>query len=418
MSALDLRFRAATPADLDRILEIHIASFPDPRGIEERRRAFTANRFGALDDLVLAVRADEIVGQAFLFPLEAWFGGRSVQLGAIASLAVSPVARGQGIATALLAGLHVASDMRGDALTMLYAFRQRFYSKLGYGPSASRRRLNIDPASVPSSWCALARERVRRPHGEDKEAIFSAYARAATKTTGWLSRSTTVWERYLLDERRQFLVAEHPASEGGGIAGYVAFEMVQSAPNAATHLVVFEMASDNDMTRRALIGALALLRGQVFEIELELGASDVLEFALTDPDARRFGTPTVEHSLGTIVGGPMIRIEDIPRAIAARGYRADGAIDIVVRSDPEDTTAPREDLAVSARITSGHADVSIARAVSGALRTTRATLASLLYGGLLPSDAVRMGLAEADARTLARADAILGLPSPLPVDPF
>ena len=46
------------------------------------------------------------------------------------------------------------------------------------------------------------------------------------------------------------------------------------------------------------------------------------------------------------------------------------------------------------------------------------TIESLLYGGLRPSDAVRLGLADADARTLARADAILAMPPPSPVDPF
>ena len=225
MATEDLRFRAATTADLDRVLEIHVTAFPDTRGIEERRRNFTANRFGALDDLVVALRGDDIVGQAFLFPLEAWFGGRSVRIGAIASLAVAPEVRGQGIATALLTGLHVASDMRGDALTMLYAFRQRFYGRLGYGATSSRRRLAFDPASVPASWRALARARVRRVRGDDKEALTGAYARAATKASGWLTRSEAWWERHLAKERRQFLVADRPAREGGGLAGYVAFEV-------------------------------------------------------------------------------------------------------------------------------------------------------------------------------------------------
>ncbi len=418
MTTEDLRFRAATTSDLDRILEIHTASFPDPRPAAERLRSFTANRLGALDDLVLAVRSDEIVGQAFLFPLEAWFGGRAVQMGAIASLAVAPEARGQGIATALLAGLHVASDMRGDALTMLYAFRQRFYSRLGYGPTASRRRLAFDPESVPRSWIDVARARVRRPRFEDKEAILLAYARSATRASAWLTRTPELWDRHLARERRQFFVAEHPAQEGGGIAGYVAFELVQSATNAATTLVVEEIAADDDATRRALIGSLAWMRDQVATIEIEVAGSDPLELALTDPDAGRFGTATIEHDLGRIVGGPMVRIEDVPRAIEARGYRTDGTVDIVVHAGPSDAGGARNELAVSVRVADGHAEVSVARGVAGAIRTTLATLASLLYGGLRPSDAVRMGLADADGRTLGRADALLALPPPMPVDPF
>ena len=128
-------------------------------------------------------------------------------------------------------------------------------------------------------------------------------------------------------------------------------------------------------------------------------------------DGRRFGTESVEHDLGTIVGGPMLRIEDVPRALEARGYPADGALDVVVHGSSEE-------LAVSVRVRDGRAEVAAALGAAAALRTTRATLASVLYGGLRASDAARLGLLDADARTLARADAIFALPPIAPVDPF
>jgi predicted acetyltransferase len=419
MASDDLQFRAATPADLDRVLEIHLAAFPDARTEPERRRNFTASRFGRLEDLVLAERAGDIVAHAFLFPLAAWFGGRSVDVGGIASLAVAPEARGQGVATALLHHLHAASDMRGDALTMLYAFRQRFYARLGYGATSSRRRLAIDPASIPPSWRALARERVRRPRGEDRASILAAYVRAGTKASGWLTRSDAVWDRLLARERRQVLVADRaPSDRRGAVAGYVAFEIVQDEAHARTALRVEELAADDDATRLALVGALAAMRDQVAEIELEVDAADPLEAALVDPDGRRFGTAEVEHDLGTIVGGPMVRIEDVPRALEARGYAADGTFDVVLHEVDEEPSASGDDLAVSVRVEDGRAVVSAARGASGAIRTSRAALASLLYGGLRPSDAVRLGLADADPRTVVRADAILAMAPLAPVDPF
>lgn len=419
MAIEDLHFRAATTDDLDRVLEIHLVAFPDARAEAERRRNFTASRFGSLADLVLVERAGEIVGHAFLFPLKAWFGGRSVPLGGVASLAIAPEARGQGIGTALLRHLHRASDVRGDALTMLYAFRQRFYARHGYGTTASRKRLAIDPASVPASWRALAKGRIRRPRGDDKDAIAAAYARAAAKTSGWLSRGNTDWERQLARERRQFLVADRPASEGRpAVAGYVAFEVVQSEAHAATSIRVEELVADDDVTRLVLLGALAGMRDQVVEIELEVDAADPLELALVDSDGRRFGTDQVEHDLGSVVGGPMIRIEDVPRAIEARGYAAEGSFDVVVHAADGEVDGAGEEIAVSVHVAGGRAEVSAARAASGAIRTTKAALASILYGGLRLSDAVRLGLADADTRTLARADAILAVAPLAPVDPF
>lgn len=418
MATEDLRFRAATADDLERILEIHLAAFPDERTEEVRRRNFTANRFGGFDALVVAERGNDIVAQAFLFPLEGWFGARIVKIGAIASLAIAPEVRGQGVGTSLLQHLHVAADVRGDALTMLYAFRQRFYARLDYGTSMSRRRLTIDPRSVPASWRALARGRVRRPRGEDREAIRAAYARAGAKASGWLTRSEAFWDRQLARERRHFLVAERPAREGGGISGYTSFELHQEEPHAATLLVVDEIAADDDVTRLALVGALAALRDQVAYIELEVDAADPIELGLVDSDGGRFGTDRVEHDLGAVVGGPMVRVEDVPRAIEARGYACDGSLDVVVHAPEGGATGPGDEIAVSVRVVEGRAEVSAARGASAALRTTRATLATLLYGGLRPSDAARLGLADADSRTLVRADAIFAMPPMLPVDPF
>jgi len=402
MSTEDLRFRPATPDDVDAILELHFAAFTDERSATERRRNFTANPLGSLSDFVLALRGDDIVGQAFLFPLEAWFGGRAVRVGAIASLAIAPEVRGQGVATALLQHLHVTADVRGDAVTMLYAFRQRFYARLGYGTSCSRKRLAIEPNAIPASWRALARARVRRVRGEDKDLMMRAYVRAASRTSGWLTRSDTFWDRHLSRERRHFLVAD---------GGYVAFQLRQGEAHAATTLTVDELVADDDLTRQALLGALGSMRDQVAEIELEVDANDPLELALVDSDGRRFGTDAVEHDLGTIVGGPMLRIEDVQRALEARGYYADGTLDVVVHG-------AGEELAISVQVRDGRAEVSAALGAAAALRMTRATLASVLYGGLRASDAARLGLVDADARTLARADAVFALPPLAPVDPF
>jgi predicted acetyltransferase len=402
MSTEDLRFRPATDEDLDRILELHFAAFTDERSAPERRRNFTANPLGSLSDFVLALRGEDIVAQAFLFPLEAWFGGRAVRVGAIASVATAPEARGQGVATALLHHLHVSADVRGDALTMLYAFRHRFYARLDYGTSSSRKRLAIEPSSIPAAWRTLARACVRRARGEDKDLMMRAYVRAASRTSGWLTRTDAFWDRHLSRERRQFLVTD---------GGYVAFQLRQAEAHASTTLAVDELVADDDVTRRALLGSLGAMRDQVAEIELEVDANDPLELALLDPDGRRFGTDAVEHDLGTIVGGPMLRIEDVPRALEARGYPADGALDVVVHG-------AGEELAVSVRVRDGRAEVSAALGAAGALRTTRAALASVLYGGLRVSDAARLGLLDADARTLGRADAIFALPPLAPVDPF
>jgi len=413
---MSLLVRAATTDDLERILAIHTAAYPDERTTLERRRNFEANPMGTLEDLVVVERDGVVVGQAFLFALEAWFGGRAVKAGGLASVAVAPEARGQGVATTLLAALHRASDVRGDALTMLYAFRHRFYLRVGYGTSLSRKRLAIDPASVPRGWCERAKGRIRGANRGDGDAIRAAYDRQASTRTGWLTRPPALWDRHLARERRHFLLASGP--EQGSVAGYVAFELEQSEAHAETTLLVDELVADDAGTRLALLGALGAMRDQVATIEIELEDGDPLEVALLDPDARRNGDEEVEHPLGTVAGGPMVRIEDVTRAIEARGYAADGTFDLVMTSgDPGSSAA--EEMAISVQVEGGRAAVSAPnRDAREAIRTSRSGLASMLYGGLRVGDAVRLGLADADPRIVARAEPVLALAPPAPIDRF
>ncbi|HEY8079920.1 MAG TPA: sterol carrier protein domain-containing protein, partial [Labilithrix sp.] len=163
---------------------------------------------------------------------------------------------------------------------------------------------------------------------------------------------------------------------------------------------------------RALWAALGAMGDQIVEIRVDVDASDPIEVALLDPDARRFGTELAEHTLGAIVGGPMVRVEDVPRAFEARGYLGAGAFDLVVTD---------ADLAVHVTVSDGRATVGPAEG-GGALATSRRGLSAMLYGGLRPSDAVRLGVAEPrsdpELRAVLRADAALTLPPLAPIDPF
>lgn len=405
---MDLVFRRATPDDLDRLLAIHVAAFPDPRPSEERRRNFVANPFGGLDALVVAEQGGVVVAHAFSFSHGVSFGGRDVPTGCIASVGVAPEARGMGVARALVRHLHRAADARGDALTMLYAFRQGFYARLGYAGSTPRRRLAIDPRAVPYAFCMQSRGRARAPTPADRDAIVRAYVRASRRTSGWLARPEALWDRIFARERRHVIVLDGAEGE---LAAYVAFELVQAEAHAATRLIVDELVADDAAARRALLGCLGAMRDQVAAIEIEVALDDPIDHALVDADGRDFGDAEIEHRLGVVVGGPMVRVEDVPRAVEARGYQGSAAFDLVM-ADADD------EIAVSVAIDDGVARVSAARGAASALRTTRPGLSAILYGGLAPSAAAGLGLVDADPRLLARLDPVLALPPLLPLDLF
>ena len=408
-----LAFRTATPSDVDRLIEIHTSAFPDPRRHPERRTNFVANPLGDLDALWVAEDAGEIVAHAFLFPLRAWFAGGTVPVAGIATVGVAPEARGRGVGAAFLAHLHERADAQKACATVLYPFRQGFYARHGYAPVTPNRRLRLHPAAIPGSWREDAASQgivvraVRSPGGSpaaDRTAIVNAYVRAAARTHGWLVRPMPFWERRFADERRVWIVA----TQGRKLTGYVSWSLDQVESHAATRLVVHELVADDDPTKRALLGAVGAQRDQVADVEIEVDARDPLDRALLDADRSRFGTIDVEHVLGVVAGGPMVRLVDVARGLTARTYAADGSLDLVIDDRPP----------LHVVVADGKAKLSLPRQTRAPLTIQRAALAAVLYGGLSPSDAVRLGWAHGDEPAVSRADAIFASPPFFALDAY
>jgi hypothetical protein len=149
-------------------------------------------------------------------------------------------------------------------------------------------------------------------------------------------------------------------------------------------------------------------RDQVAEVELEIDSRDPLDQALVDADRARFGAAGIEHPLGTLAGGPMVRLVDLARGLTQRAYAADGAVDLAVEGRPP----------LHVAVAGGKAKLSSPRSTRSALALGPAALAAALYGGLAPSDAARLGWARGDEPTLARADALFASPPFFALDHF
>jgi len=400
---MSLAFREAREADLDRLVDLHLSAFPDARGIDARRRNFAHNPRGALHDLVVAEQGGSLVAHGFLFALEAWFGGSRVQVGGIASLGVSPEARGTGVARALLAELHARSHRRGDAVTLLYAFREGFYATNGYASVSPYRVLRFSPRAIPGAWSSHPGI-VRPATGDDREALERVHEHEAARRTGWTARSSALWDKKLLDERRRWFVVE---TEEAGVVGFVAWTLSQTEPHAPVSLVVEDLAAEDDRARARLLALVGAQRDQVASVSLDVSEDDPLPRALVDADRDEVGTERVEHPLGALVAGPMVRIADLQRAIEARGYLADGGLDIVL-----------PDARVHVEVTAGRARVLAPR---GGPQITLApgVMAAILYGSLAPTTGARLGWISADTpAALRQADALFTLPAFFGQDPF
>jgi predicted acetyltransferase len=396
---MSISLRSAREDDLERLVAVHRSAFPDPRGHDARVRNFARNPLGALSDCWVLVESGIVMAHAFLFPLQVWFGGRRVRAGGIATLGVAPEARGRGFASRLLAQLHATADARGDALTILYPFRQAFYARLGYASATPYARLRLHPASIP--WRCDVTARAAR--ASDRAALVACWDGMAARGTGALARPDALWEARLSDEDRTWLVVEG----ADGVDGYVAWSREQDQAHAQTRLVIHELAARSDAARRWLWGVVGAQRDQVAEVVAELAADDPLDRALVDADRARYGEARLEHSLGEVGTGPMLRLGPTVRALQARGWPVEGTAVLGVDG---------ETLELVAR--DGRAQVVSTRAEPDVRLDARA-LAAVAFGGTRAMQAAQLGWLEArDAGALARVDALLALPPFFSPDPF
>jgi predicted acetyltransferase len=401
-----LSIRTAREQDLDRLIEIHSSAFPDPRGFEARGRLFRGNDLGDLDHLYVAERGGWVLAHAFLFALQGWFGAKPVKFGGIASVGVAPEARGEAVARTLLDDLHQRAHDRGDALTLLYPFRQGFYERSGYVAVSPTRLLTLHPRAIPESWAnpSHAPGTLRAATGNDRAGIIAAYESVAQQRTGWVVRPERLWESRLVDERRRWFVLD----QEGRVAGYVCWTLKQGEPHAETRLDVGDLVATDEAARRRLLALVGAQRDQVAEVTLEVGDDDPIDRALCDMDSVRYGNERAPHVIGTLVAGPMVRMADDARAVEARGYLSDGTLDLAVDGGP-----PK-----SVEIRDGSARIGPARG-GPIVRADRRALAAVLYGGLTASGAARLGWLAADApRTLRLADDLFGQPPFFSLDAF
>jgi predicted acetyltransferase len=172
-------------------------------------------------------------------------------------------------------------------------------------------------------------------------------------------------------------------------------------------MTIEELAALDERARLRLLAVAGDQRDQVATVRLDLAADDPIALGLVDPDRDRPASERIEHPLGTVVAGPMVRIADLGSAIEGRGYAGEGSLDLEL-----------PDRVVHLDVVEGRGRLLPSRG-RRRLRLDSPTLAAVLYGSLAPSAAARLGwLSADDPATLRLADALFRVPAFFTRDSF
>ena len=248
-------------------------------------------------------------GQLRVRPYGQLFGGRSVPMAGIASVAVEPWARGRGVALALLDRALDAAHEAGQVVSALYPTVPPLYRARGWERAGVLEDVSLTPAALASAPRQPSAE--LRPAGPDDLAdLHGCYQAAAIAQDGMLDRDGPCFS--LPDVLGLDVVTIWPGR------GYL------TATRHPDHLQVHDLVALDEEVGRALLHLLSSWAGYLTRIDVR---------------------PTDPGSLALLAAGAlagdvhvtpwMLRVVDLPAAVAARGWPAaaclaDAAVDLEV----------------------------------------------------------------------------------------
>ena len=337
--------------------------------------------FHARVDEQWAVRRGDVIGGYGVYHCGLHMLGRDVPMGGIAAVAVVPEARGQGIARGMMAAALDKLREQGRPIAGLYASTWSLYRQVGFEQAGTRvaRKIRTD---------AIRAERSGLPVRRVSEAELRALVRPRH---GNLVRSDGLWTRLLQPVTGK--VHCYVVGDGEGWA-----VLWQEAPGPWYTWVVRDWGWSTPAAAHRLWGLLAEASTMATEAQWYGAPDDVMETLLVNRGARV-----------TDVERWMIRIVDVPTALEARGWAADG--EVVV--DIEDDGMP--DNAGAWTITVRDGQASVTRGGAAQARLHIRALASIYTGFHTAAQLQSVGRVEGDTRAL---DALFAAPAPWMADHF
>jgi predicted acetyltransferase len=350
-----------------------------------------------------ALDGDRIVGGAAAFTFEMTVpGGALVPTAGVTGVAVAATRRRRGILRQLMVEQLDDVERRGEPLAVLTASESGIYRRFGYGVATFNHACELDPRLVAFRdpvGDRLDLELLKGPEAIDAVApIYESWraTRPGAFTYGpvWWQATLGEFESWIGGGKR-FVVVCRP--DEGHTGGFAVYKFDRGEPRL--HLdVAMVIAEDPEVEAR-------LWR---YLVEVDLVTSVRVDAVATDTAVRwRLADPRLLRTT-EVRDWLHLRILDVPAALGARRYRADGDLVLDVRDPfrPGPGTEGRFRLSVvdgTGRVTTTADEPDLSLDI--------AELGSLYLGGVSATELVRGGLVEArgdEAREAA--DALLGWP--------
>lgn len=388
-----LRYRPARRTDVETLAELGHRAYR-VSSLEKRREFYTDHPRFDLRDVRVGELDGQIVASLVLYPLGCWVRGVRVALTGVGSVAVAPEQRRRGIGEALMRAALREMRQRGDALTALYAFRNSYYRKLGYGTVEVVQPLAFAPVNLPASDEARRTRRLMLP---DRPAVQAIYERVAAQGHFALERRPEWWARRLWAYPGDWVVYE--GRRRGQIEGYLYYEIDPTNGPFRLAMTLIEFVAATPDAHRGLVGHLASLADQVQEIHFAAPADNAWIALFRSAQNLRPGAEIgIVSDTGNVANGAMLRVTDAKLALETVPVSSFARGEVVL--EVEDAILPQNARRFRVAARDGRLKVTPHMPRSGVrprlprLRVPADALGPLLAGTLAPRRAAETGLIE------------------------
>ena len=362
----------------------------DPEGDERFRAIVDLGRaFGAFD-------RGAVVGTAAGFDFTMSVPGGLVPMSGLTMVSVKPTHRRRGVLRGLMDAHLEAARRHGDPISGLWASEATIYGRFGYGIAAEGEAYDFATTGAAVAEGHDLDEVEMVTDAVAAELLPGVFERVRALRPGMFSRSPGWWRYRRMADRPENRGGASPrkhvvARRGDTITGHVAYrqKLGWSSGVPSGQLDIDELMAVDPRAEATLWRFVASV-----DLYPKVGywnapVDSLLPFLLDNP--RRVTRRRTETL--------WLRIEDVPRALAARAYPVDGVLRFAVDDD-----AVYE---LRASGGAGHCE-----RVDGPpdLRLDRNTLGAIYLGGFAPSLLARAGRITGEPAALATADRLFGWP--------
>jgi predicted acetyltransferase len=339
-------------------------------------------------------QGERVVAGLGVIPFGHWFGGRVVPAGGVTAVGVAPDRRGSGVGLWMLRQMLEEQQALGVPILTLYPATTAFYRRAGFERAAHRTIYELPLAALNLRAYELD---VTPVEPGQKDVLKELYARRAASSSSFIERPDFLWERMLAPSDKASYT--FVALRDGAPEGYVNF--LHASWGEA--LQVRDIVALTPAAGRRLLTVLADHRSMIDTLRLPAAPNDPLLFLM--PEQKQ----TLFRSLDL-----MLRILDLPSALAARGYPPGVAAELHL--DVVDDLLPRNHGRFVLRVADGAGQAE--RGGRGGMRLHIRDLATLYSGYFTPQELLQASAVEADDASLAAAAQIFAGPRPWLPDMF